>query len=62
MQKIQKDGGNEAVWLPGELGRIAKRFQRVELIVILLNSGVKMSVLQVKKSYYKGTAAKLDSQ
>ena len=61
MQKIQKDGGSEIVWLT-EQSRTAKRLQRVELIVILLYSGVRMAVLRVRKMHYKNTVAKLDSQ
>lgn len=46
----------------GKLSDTAKRLQRVGLFVILLYSVVRVSVLQVKKLYYKGTVAKLDSQ
>lgn len=62
MQKIQKDGGSEVVSLSWELSKTAKRLQRVEVIVILLYSRVRMAVLQVKKLYYKNTVTKLDSQ
>lgn len=61
MQKIYKDGGSEVVWLP-ELSRTATRLQKIELIVILLYSRVRMAVLWVKKLHYKNTVAKLDSQ
>lgn len=62
MQKIQKDGGSEVVSLSWELSKTAKRLQRVEVIVILLYSRVRMAVLQVKKLYYENTVTKLDSQ
>ena len=61
MQKIYKDGGSEVVWLPG-LSRTAVRLQKIELIVILLYSRVRMAVLWVKTLHYKNTVAKLDSQ
>ena len=52
MQKIYKDGGSEVVWLPG-LSRTAVRLQKIELIVILLYSRVRMAVLWVKTLHYK---------